>query len=142
MHASDMSSLAVIEYAVAYLKVSHIVLSGHTGCGGVGAALGSDSVGSVLDGWLIPVRRLRAKFAKELQGMSKEESASFLIKENVRQGVNSVREMGVVAKAISERGLMVHGVVYNIGTGLVEVVEGCEEAETEQHGREGIFKVA
>lgn len=141
MHASDMSALAVIEYAVAYLKVSHVVLSGHTGCGGVNAALGNASVGSVLDGWLMPVRRLRAKFAKELKSMSQEESAAFLIKENVRQGVHGLREMGVVAKAISERGLVVHGVVYNIGSGLVEIVEGCEEVEKEKHGREGIFQV-
>ncbi|MCJ1325842.1 hypothetical protein MMC10_002505 [Thelotrema lepadinum] len=142
LHASDMSSLAVVEFAVGVLKVSHIVLSGHTGCGGVKAALGSASVGSVLDGWLMPVRRLRAQFAGKLKGMgSQGECEDFLIRENVKQGVKSLREMGVVGKAIRERGLVVHGVVYNVGTGLLEVVDGCDEPEEEKNGREGVFKV-
>ena len=142
LHASDMSSLAVVEFAVGVLKVSHVVLSGHTGCGGVNAALGNASVGSVLDGWLIPVRRLRAQFAEELKGLgSHEECAAFLIRENVKQGVKSLREMGVVGKAIRERGLVVHGVVYNVGTGLVEVVDGCDEPEEEKRAREGVFRV-
>ena len=142
LHASDMSSLAVVEYAVGVLKVSHVVLSGHTGCGGVNAALGNGSVGSVLDGWLMPIRRLRSRFANELQGMSsQEERAAFLIRENVRQGVRSLRELGVVEKAIRERGLVVHGVVYDVGTGLVEVVEGTEEETEEKPQREGVFRV-
>ena len=142
LHASDMSSLAVVEFAIGVLKVSHVVLCGHTGCGGVNAALGNASVGSVLDGWLMPVRRLRAQFAEELKGMgSQEECAAFLIRENVKQGVKSLREMGVVGKAIRERGLVVHGVVYNVGTGLVEVVDGCDELEEEKSGREGVFRV-
>lgn len=142
LHATDASSLAVIEYAVGVLKVSHVILSGHTGCGGVNAALGNASVGGVLDAWLMPVRRLRAHFATQLQGMeTQEERAAFLIRENVRQGVRSLREMGVVGKAIKERGLVVHGVVYNIGTGLVEVVEGTDEDAAEKAGREGVFEV-
>ena len=142
LHASDMSSSAVIEFAVGVLKVSHVVLSGHTGCGGVNAALGNASVGSVLDGWLMPIRRLRSQFGKQLEGMSShEERAAFLIRENVKQGVRQLREMGVVEKAIRERGLVVHGVVYNVGTGLVEVVEGTDEHEEEKSSREGVFKV-
>ena len=106
------------------------------------AALGSASVGSVLDGWLMPVRRLRAQFAGKLKGMgSQGECEDFLIRENVKQGVKSLREMGVVGKAIRERGLVVHGVVYNVGTGLLEVVDGCDEPEEEKNGREGVFKV-
>ena len=137
-----MSSLAVIEYAVGVLKVSHVVLSGHTGCGGVNAALGNASVGSVLDGWLMPIRGLRSQFAKELEGMaSNEERAAFLIRENVRQGVKSLRQLGVVEKAIRERGLAVHGVVYNVGTGLIEAVEGTEEKPEERPAREGVFRV-
>ena len=142
LHAADMSSLAVIEFAVGVLKVSHVILSGHTGCGGVNAALGNASVGGVLDGWLMPVRRLRQQFAKHLQDLaSPEERAAFLIRENVRQGVRGLREMGVVGKAIRERGLVVHGVVYNIETGLVEVVDGCHEEEHEKAGREGVFGI-
>lgn len=117
------------------------MLSGHSGCGGVNAALGQGSVGSVLDGWLLPVRRLRVTFAKELEGLEGEEKARFLIKENVKQGVRNLREMAVVRQAIQERGLDVHGVVYDVGTGLVEVVDGCDEGEEEKHGRHGIFGV-
>lgn len=142
LHASDMSSLAVIEYAVAVLKVQHVMLSGHTGCGGVNAALGNASVGSVLDGWLMPVRKLRAQFETKLAGMaSHEERAAFLTRENVRQGVKSIRSMGVVDKAIRERGMDVQGVVYNVGTGLLEGVEGTEEQPEERSCRETVFRV-
>ena len=121
--------------------MKHVVLSGHTACGGVAAALGQGSVGSVLDGWLMPVRRLRVTFAQELEALQGDDKAKFLIKENVKQGVRGLREMAVVRHAIQERGLSVHGVVYDVGTGLLEIVEGCEEGEEEKHGREGIFKV-
>lgn len=141
LHTSDTSSLAVIEYAVRYLKVQNVVLCGHTGCGGVAAALGQGSVGSVLDSWLLPVRKLRRTHAKELEGLQEEDRAKYLIKENVRQGVVSLRDMGVITEAIADRGLTVHGVVYDIGTGLVEVVEGCGEDDKSKEYRQGIFQV-
>ena len=121
--------------------MQHVVLCGHTGCGGVAAALGQGSVGSVLDSWLLPVRKLRRTHAKELAGMEADARAKFLIKENVKQGVVSLRDMGIITEAIAERGLDVHGVVYDIGTGLVEVVEGCDEDEEYKQHRKGIFEV-
>ena len=58
--------------------------------------------------------------------MSKKESIDYLTMENVWQGVSTLRQMAVVAKAIEQRGVTVHGVVYDVGTGLIDVVEECE----------------
>ena len=61
--ATDMSSRSVIAYAVEHVKVSHVVVCGHTSCGGVAAALGNDRLG-LLDVWLHPLRKLRAENKK------------------------------------------------------------------------------
>lgn len=53
--ATDLSATAVIEYAVNALQVKHIILCGHTGCGGCKASLGNDKVGKI-DTWLMPLR--------------------------------------------------------------------------------------
>jgi carbonic anhydrase len=78
-------------------------------------------------------------FKKELESLDETKRARFLIEENVKAGVRTLRENAVVANAIAERGLHVHGVVYDVGTGVLEVVDGCAEGEEEKSGREGIF---
>lgn len=140
LHAGDISAAAVILYAVKHLKVKHVVLCGHTLCGGVNAALGNDRLG-LLDTWLLPVRRLRHQLTKEKgwKELSKEEQARKLVDENVRAGVRVLMENGDVIEAIKERGLTVHGTVYNISKGLVEEVDCGEEGEEEKEGRLGAF---
>jgi len=56
VHVGDVNAASVIEYAVAHLRVSTVVVCGHTQCGGVGAALGDGLLGGALDVWLGPVR--------------------------------------------------------------------------------------
>ena len=65
----------MIEYAVNALKVQHIVLCGHTGCGGCKASLGNDRVGKI-DTWLMPFRQLRLKHAEELEKLEWEQRTS------------------------------------------------------------------
>ena len=139
--ATDLSSTAVITYAVAHLKVEHVVVCGHTSCGGVAAAMGNARLG-VLDLWLTPLRVLRAKFKPGWvkEGVSEEEMKARLVVENVRQGVTTVRENPEVTAAVKERGLVVHGVVYDVGSGVLKEVE-CGEDQGECSVREEAFYI-
>ena len=123
----DLNSGSVIEYAVAHLKVKHIILCGHTSCGGVNAALGNKKIGGI-DAWLMPLRSLRAKLSKELEGLGQDQKVLRLVEENVRSGVRTLRENPYVLAAGKERGVVVHGLVYDVGSGeLRELEVGDEE---------------
>ncbi|KAL8997343.1 MAG: hypothetical protein Q9169_003377 [Polycauliona sp. 2 TL-2023] len=127
----DMSSQSVIYYAVNYLKVSHIVVAGHTSCGGVAAALGNGLVGGTMDAWLMPVRELRAELLAQgkFEGKDDKEKGLCLVEANVKRGVDVVRRNAEVVKAMGERGVQVHGVVYDVGTGELRELETGEEEE-------------
>jgi carbonic anhydrase len=115
---TDINSSAVIEYAVAHLKVKHVVLCGHTCCGGAGAALGDSKVGGVLDAWLTPLKQLRHKNAAELEAMQDSGKKAIRLAEiNVCAGVETLLSNYVVEEAVRERGLQVHGVIYDIASG-------------------------
>lgn len=116
--STDINSEAVIEYAVVHLKVKHIVLCGHTGCGGAGAALGDTRVGGVLDTWLTPLKALRKKHQVELEAIEDSGKRAVRLAElNVIAGVDTLLNNYVVEEAVKERGLQVHGVVYDIACG-------------------------
>jgi len=117
---TDINSSAVIEYAVVHLKVQHIVLCGHTGCGGAAAALGDTRVGGVLDTWLTPLKALRRTNEEELKAISDEEKRGVRLAEmNVEMGVNTLLSNYAVEEAIRDRGLKVHGVLYDVGCGKI-----------------------
>ena len=140
IHVGDLSSQAVIEYAVAHLKVQEVVLCGHSSCGGANAALGNTSLG-VLDAWLMPLRELRMSLTKELAAVSEAERTAVLVKANVRAGVKRLRGYGVVQRAMKERGLKVHGVVYDLKSGLLEEVD-TDEAEDVVGARREAFQLS
>jgi hypothetical protein len=126
----------VIEYAVRYLKVKHVVVSGHTGCGGIAAAQGNTRVGGVLDVWLAPLRGLRMQHEGELKAMGEKEKAVRLVELNVERGVRVMREKDVVLEAARDRGLSVHGVVYEVGTGALRELDVTEDKGVEGKRRE------
>jgi carbonic anhydrase len=126
---TDINSEAVIEYSVAHLKVQHIVLCGHTSCGGAVAALGGGKVGGVLDTWLTPLKQLVKKNSSELEKITDGTAKARKLAElNVAQGVEILLGNHVVQDAIKERGLKVHGAIFNLATGKVEVLEGVGKA--------------
>ncbi|KAL8802770.1 MAG: hypothetical protein Q9182_003605 [Xanthomendoza sp. 2 TL-2023] len=138
----DMSSQSVIYYAVNYLKVSHIVVAGHTSCGGVAAALGNGLVGGTMDAWLMPVRELRSELLAQgaFEGKDDKEKGLILVEANVRKGVDVVRKNPEVLKNMESRGVTVHGVVYDVGTGEIRELETGEE-EVDLKKRLDNFKV-
>ncbi|KAL8838244.1 MAG: hypothetical protein Q9176_005173 [Flavoplaca citrina] len=131
----DMSSQSVIYYAINYLKVQHVVVAGHTSCGGVAAALGNNVVGGTMDAWLMPVRELRAQLVESgfFEGKGDKEKGVMLVEANVKRGVDVVRRNPEVLRAMRERGVEVHGVVYDVGTGELRELEVGE-------GEEGVRK--
>lgn len=115
---TDINSQAVIEYAVAHLKVKHIVLCGHTCCGGAGAALGESKVGGVLDTWIAPLKQIAKRNKAELQKIGDDKQRAVRLAElNVTAGVENLLSNYVVEEAIRTRGLLVHGCIYDIASG-------------------------
>lgn len=125
LHAGDLSSGAVIEYAVKHLRVKHVVICGHTSCGGVAAALGNKQLG-ILDPWLLPLRQVRERNLGMLQTLSAEDAAQKLVELNVREGLSVLKQKGVVLEAMQERGLQVHGLIYEVGSGVLRELDTQE----------------
>jgi len=126
---TDLNSLSVIQYAVEYLKVKHVVVSGHTSCGGIAAALGNKKLG-LIDTWLLPLRALRRENLKLLESLDPKEAALKLVELNVRNGVKVLKENPVVMDAIAERSLEIHGVIYDVATGELNELNIEEDEDT------------
>jgi carbonic anhydrase len=118
---TDINTSAVIEYAVAHLKVKHVVLCGHTSCGGAAAALSDSRVGGVLDTWLTPLKAVRNANKDELQSITDDKKRAVRIAElNVQAGVSVLMANFTIQDAIRERGLEVHGCLFDIASGRIK----------------------
>src|SRR5690606_32633509 len=108
---------SVIEYAVRYLEVDHIVVCGHYGCGGVKAAMQSSDLG-ILNPWLRNIRDVYRMHKKELNAIE-DENARYnrLVELHVQEQCINVIKTAVVQEAYSKRGITVHGWVFDISTG-------------------------
>jgi len=131
LHPGDLSAASVIEYAVAHVGVKHVVLCGHSSCGGVNAALGNSKIG-VIDCWLLPLRELRAQGCSELKKLEGPAQTKWLVEANVKRGVQVLRANANVIEAVKSRNLQVHGVVYHIDKGTLEVIDVPEAAEEKE----------
>ena len=126
---TDLSSLSVIQFAVENLKVKHVVVCGHTSCGGVAAALGNKKLG-LIDTWLMPLRALRRDNLKLLESLEPKEASLKLVELNVRSGVKVLEENPIIIDAVAERGLKVHGLIYDVGSGQLKELNIEEDEET------------
>jgi carbonic anhydrase len=117
---SDLNCLSVMQFAVDVLKVRHIIVCGHYGCGGVRAALRGDRVG-LTDNWLRHVQDVRDKHASRLRKLPDENAChAGLCELNVIEQVTNVCATTVVQDAW-QRGqrLTVHGWIYGLQDGLL-----------------------
>ena len=114
---TDLNCLSVMQFAVDILKVRHIIVTGHYGCGGVQAALRGDRIG-LADNWLRHVQDVRDKHANLL--VQNADAASRLCELNVVEQVLNVCETTIVRDAW-QRGqeLTVHGWIYGLKDGLL-----------------------
>ena len=120
---SDMNCLSVIEYAVAILKVRHIIVCGHYGCGGVKSALENHALG-LIDNWLRHLRDIRQKHDHTLSHIHDVERRLDLLCElNVVEQVQNVCSTTIVQQAWREgRELSVHGWIYGLQNGRLQAV--------------------
>ena len=117
---TDMNMLSVLDYAVNILKVKHIIVCGHYGCGGVNAAM-SNSFHGFVDNWLRNIKDVYHKNEKELVAIEdKTERANRLTELNVIEQVRNLAKTTIVQKAWAERPLFLHGWVYGLNNGLVK----------------------
>jgi len=117
---SDLNCLSVLQFAVDYLRVKHVMVVGHYGCGGVRAAVRNDKLG-LIDNWLRHVQDAQSKHYKELQLIEDEETLVDRVCEiNVIEQALSVCQTTVVQDAW-DRGqdLTVHSWVYRLQDGLL-----------------------
>jgi len=118
---TDMNCLSVLQYAVELLKVKHIIVCGHYGCGGVRAALESHPHG-LIDNWLRHIRDLHQRRSPELLPLSRvDEKINRLCELNVIEQVKNVGNTTIVQEAW-QKGQMVsiHGWIYAISDGLLK----------------------
>jgi carbonic anhydrase len=118
---NDANVMAVIQYAVENLKVKHIIVCGHTCCGGVRACLGP-KLTDPLEGWLTPLRELREKHATQLESLQDDDARwRFLCEENVRKQVNFLQKLPIIQKAWdNNQSLEIHGLLYSMTEGLLK----------------------
>ena len=113
----DLNAMSVINYAVNVLKVKHIVVCGHYGCGGIKAAMESADLG-LLNPWLRNIRDVYRTHQKELDNISdKEKEYERLVELNVQEQCVNLIKTAAVQKAYKERDITVHGWVFDIHTG-------------------------
>lgn len=121
---SDMNMLSVLDYSVNVLKVKHIIVCGHYGCGGVKAAMGSASVG-IIDNWIRHIKD-SYKFRKnEIEAIEDEkERFDRFVEWNTKQQVLNLAVTSIVQQAWSRgQELAIHGWVYGLDSGLVKDLE-------------------
>jgi carbonic anhydrase len=116
----DANYLSVLQFAVQKLKVSHILVVGHYGCGGVLSALRNERLG-LIDHWLSPIRELVRLNSQELDALPDEKARHERLCElNVLRQVENVATDPIVTGAWAEGAdLTVHGWCYSLATGLV-----------------------
>lgn len=116
---NDISSMSVVKYAVEFLKVSHIVVCGHYGCGGVAAAMQSENLG-ILNPWLGNIRDVYRLHQSTLDGIPDEQQRyNHLVELNVQEQCINALKIPEVQVACEQAALEIHGWVFDISTGRI-----------------------
>jgi len=116
---TDMSLLSVLDYSVNVLKIKHIIVCGHYGCGGVAAAHGNKQVG-LIDNWLRNIKDVYQLNKTEVDALSADKQVDRLVELNAIHSAKNVMSTSIVQNAWSNgQELSVHAWVYSLGTGLI-----------------------
>jgi len=130
---TDFNSLSVIQYAVSVLKVEHIMVVGHYGCGGVRAALLDQELG-LIDNWLRHVRSIYRRTADRFAGLSLEEKEDLLCELNVLDQTRHVEDTSFVRNAWKQgQHLELHSWVYRLSDGLLRDLGFVPRSENNSH---------
>jgi carbonic anhydrase len=121
---TDVNLLSVLEYAVTHLKVKHVIVCGHYGCGGVKAAMTSHDYKQVLNMWLRNIKDVYRLHRDELDAIGDEEKRTDRLTElNVQEQVQHLAKTSIIQRAWRhEQRPQLHGWVYGLKDGLIKPV--------------------
>lgn len=120
---TDFNCLSVIQYAVDVLKVKHIMVVGHYGCGGVRAAIRDQQFG-LIDNWLRFLKDLYYIKRHRFENMTEDQKVDLLCELNVKAQVANLCRTTIVQNAWARgQELVVHGWIYSVGDGLLRDLE-------------------
>ncbi len=123
---SDINSQSVLQYAVSVLKVKHVVICGHYGCGGVKAAYENQNLG-LIDNWLANIRDVYRDYKNKIENhSSEEEKLNQFCELNVLAQVRNTCHSPFVQQAwAAGQDLSIHGLIYDLQTGLLNDLDIC-----------------
>jgi carbonic anhydrase len=118
---TDMSMLSVLDYAVNVLKVKHVIVCGHYGCGGIEAAMTNKSIG-LIDNWIRHIKNIYRVHKKELDNIADiNERTNRFVELNVIEQVYDLAKTSIVQNAWgTDQDLTIHGWVYGVNNGIVK----------------------
>jgi len=118
---TDSNLLSVVYYAVKHLHVSHIIVCGHYGCGGVKAAMSNQSFG-FLDNWLVHLKDVYRLHHDELEAIEEEEErCNRFVELNIREQVNNLSMVSFIQEEWANGQFpYIHGWVYGLDSGLIK----------------------
>ncbi|MEY2587526.1 carbonate dehydratase [bacterium] len=118
---TDLNLLSVLQYAVEVLKVKHVIVCGHYGCGGVQAAMTQKSLG-IINKWLRNIKDVYRYHREEIDTIQDEtERTNRLVELNVEEQVLNLAKTSIIQKAWKEhKGPDLHGWVYGLHNGLIK----------------------
>jgi carbonic anhydrase len=117
---TDLNMLSVLQYAVEVLKVGHVIVCGHYGCGGIKAAMENKDLG-LIDNWLINIKETYRLHQDELDRISNvSDRADHLAELNVREQVKNLAKTSIIQQAwLSEKRPVLHGWIYGLTDGIL-----------------------
>ncbi len=121
---TDVNLLSVLDYAVTYLKVKHVIVCGHYGCGGIKAALTNHNYNQVLNMWLRNIKDVYRLHKTELDNLTDEEAqCNRLVELNVMEQVMHLAKTSIIQRAWKhEQRPHLHGWVYGLKDGIINPV--------------------
>lgn len=117
---TDISMLSVLDYAVNVLKVKHVIVCGHYGCGGVKAAMGNNQIG-LIDNWIRHIKDVYRFHHEELNAIQDEKDRfNRFVEVNVAEQVLDLAKTSIIQNAWEKgQNIHIHGWVYDIHDGLI-----------------------
>ncbi len=122
---SDLNCLSVIQYAVEVLRVKHIIVCGHYGCGGIKSAMDNHDYG-LIDNWLRHIKDVKRFNIEKFEGLNHDEGLNLLCELNVIEQVTNICNTTIIQQAWRKGAdLSVHGWIYNIENGILKDLDAC-----------------
>lgn len=119
---TDLNMLSVLQYAVEVLKVKHVIVCGHYGCGGVKAAMGNHSFG-IINKWLRNIKDVYRFHREEMDGLNEDEKLNKLIELNVKEQVLNLAKTSIIQHSWKENNYPhLHGWVYGLNNGIIKPI--------------------